>query len=106
MEDPAYRDLSHRSFADLLNRRGLLTGWERPWTEVGVRRHRYEAEKLIHARAEFDREDVPGHDDVDNDPVAELGKLSTDAPVSKCAEGEDLSDEERELRKLPHYGIV
>ena len=44
LEDLAYRDLSHRAFADLLNRRNLLTGWSRPWTAAGVKRQRKEAE--------------------------------------------------------------
>jgi len=28
LEDPAYRDLSQRAFADVLNRRHVLTGWK------------------------------------------------------------------------------
>ncbi|MGA0613159.1 recombinase family protein [Paracoccus sp. KR1-242] len=57
LEDPAYRDLSHRALADLLNRRNVLSGWERPWTPAGVRRARYEAEKRIAERQALDLED-------------------------------------------------
>ncbi|HRK67046.1 MAG TPA: recombinase family protein [Hyphomonas sp.] len=60
LEDQAYRDLSHRAFADLLNRRNILTGWSRPWTSVGVRRQREEAEMRILEWEELERDDVPG----------------------------------------------
>lgn len=47
LEDPAYRDLSHRAFADLLNRRNVLTGWSRSWTEAGVKRQHVLAQQRI-----------------------------------------------------------
>lgn len=56
LEDEAYRDLSHRALADLLNRRGILTGWKRPWTGDGLKRQRSKAEARIREWAEIDAE--------------------------------------------------
>lgn len=88
LEDLAYRELSHKALADLLNRRNVLTGWDRPWTSDGVRRARYEAEKLIRERQELDLED--------NDTMVRIQPLDADsAPV----------DEEAEMWKLPTFGM-
>lgn len=85
LEDQAYRALSHKALADLLNRRGVLTGWERPWTAVGIRRHRYEAEKRIVEWEELDRED--------------------DALDPGVKPLEDLPEDERKMREHPNFGM-
>ncbi|MRX50436.1 hypothetical protein GI374_08270 [Paracoccus sp. S-4012] len=77
-EDEAYSALPHGAFADLLNRRAILTNWKRPWTKDSVRRHRRMAEELLAERraleAELDREDqveeVPAEEEVDPDEFA------------------------------------
>lgn len=56
--DPAYRDLSHKAFAALLNRRNILTGWGRPWTAAGVRRQRSLAEELLRERVEIENDET------------------------------------------------
>lgn len=54
LEDPAYYDLGHRGFADLLNRRGILSGQNRPWTAESVKRQRRLARKRIAEQAELE----------------------------------------------------
>lgn len=93
LEDPAYRDLSHRAFADLLNRRGILTGWSRAWTAVGVKRQRKEAEERIREWEELERDDVPG------EPLADV--LLRAAPSPAVAP----EDEEQRMKALPTFGM-
>lgn len=85
LEDPAYLALSHKALADLLNRRGVLTGWERPWTAIGVRGPRYKAEKRIVEWDELDHED---------DATDHSVELKDDVPENECA-----------MRNLPHFGM-
>ena len=46
-ENELHGKLKNRDFADLLNRRGILSGWTQPWTEAGIRRARKRAEYLL-----------------------------------------------------------
>lgn len=85
LEDPAYRSLPHRAFADLLNRRGILTGWQRPWTEAGVRRQRYLAEELIAEREQIEKGEHEAG------PVLEPQ--------------DEIPEDDHEMRTLKHYGM-
>lgn len=91
LEDPAYRDLSHRAFADLLNRRNLLTGWSRPWTAAGVKRQRKEAEERIQEWAEIDN--------LPDEVLLDMPKAA--AQIEVVPPG----DEYEELKKLPTFGM-
>jgi DNA invertase Pin-like site-specific DNA recombinase len=88
-EDLAYRDLSHGAFADLLNRRNILTGWGRPWTAAGVRRQRAIAEQRLEEWAQIEADDSPG----------ELVVAPIPEPVAEPV------DEYSEMRKLPTFGM-
>lgn len=46
-EEPFFGKLSNADFADLLNARGIKTGWGRLWTAEAVRRQRKDAELLV-----------------------------------------------------------
>ena len=91
LEDRSYRDLSHRAFADLLNRRNLLTGWSRPWTAAGLKRQRKEAEERIQEWAEIDS--LPG------EVLPEMPKEAAPVDVAPPCE------EYKELKKLPTFGM-
>ncbi|MBL4930054.1 recombinase family protein [Fuscibacter oryzae] len=93
LEDEAYRDLSHRALADLLNRRGILTGWKRPWTGDGLKRQRREAEARIREWAEIDAEDEV--------PLAPEALVFGEAAPSP---GEPVV-EEFETARLPYFGM-
>lgn len=90
LEDLAYRDLTHRALADLLNRRKVLTGWLRPWTPAGVKRSRGLAERRIAEWQELE-DDV---DSVDLPAKPLLCSPSASASVSK--------DDEK-MRNLPTW---
>jgi DNA invertase Pin-like site-specific DNA recombinase len=102
-EDPAYRTLTHKAFADLLNRRRIYSGWERQWTEDSVRSKHREAKKLLAEReqmeAEIDAEealaDVPG--------VFEQNHLNAAKPPVQ--ETSDADDAETAMRKNPLFGM-
>lgn len=94
LEDPAYRDLSHRAFADLLNRRNFLTGWSRPWTAAGVKRQRVLAEKRIKEWADLDAIVFSDEDFVA--PPAESRSAAQGAPVQ---------DSEQDVMDLPNFGM-
>ncbi|SOC03612.1 DNA invertase Pin-like site-specific DNA recombinase [Rhodobacter sp. JA431] len=93
--DRAYRDLSHKALADLLNRQRLLTGGGRPWTQNSIRPARKRAEEIIRFEEEIDNIE----DDFEALPVAEV------APVPAP---EELTEDELErqiLESNPNYGI-
>lgn len=100
MSDPAYRDLSNKALAELLNRRSILSGWNRPWTETSVRGPRKKAEALI---AEQD----------DTDVINELVVVATNPALNaevnhqpnKVTVPVDPDDPEGQLRKNPIYGM-
>lgn len=54
LEEPAFCELPHHAFADLLNRKGILSGQNRPWTAAGVKRQRNLAKKRIDEQAELE----------------------------------------------------
>lgn len=96
--DPAYRTLTHEALADLLNRRRILSGWDRPWTRHSVRDARKKAEVLIAEWEESDSWD-------DDLPAANVDDQPDGAAASKPQpEPDPVDDEEAELQKLPHYG--
>jgi hypothetical protein len=45
--EPFFGKLSNADFADLLNARGIKSGWDRLWTAEAVRRQRKKAEALV-----------------------------------------------------------
>jgi hypothetical protein len=61
-EEPFFGKLTNADFADLLNARGIKTGWERLWTAEAVRRQRKEAQLLVDEQlaleAELDAEEA------------------------------------------------
>lgn len=97
--DAAYRDLSHRALADLLNRRRILTGWKRPWTQNSVRDVRKKAEALI---LEMDQD---YDDDVLNEPPVADKPIRADEVMKPLSKVHDVDDEQAELAKLPTYGL-
>lgn len=94
LEDPAYRDLSHRSFADLLNRRNVLTGWSRPWTAAGVKRQRVLAEQRILEWIDLDAIEIS--DEALLAPPAESRPTPAFAPDQ---------DSEQDMMDLPTFGM-
>lgn len=101
--DPAYRALSHKALADLLNRRRILTGWKRPWTQHSVRDARRKAEEIIAMQDEIDSMD----DDLDILPA--LQGVSAPVPaVGATTQHAELTEEElvlQELRQNPNFGL-
>jgi len=86
--DEAYKDLSNRALADLLNREGILTGWSRPWTRDSVKKTKRKAEEFIRERdaleAELDAEDA----------------IQQTPSVHHASQADDT-----ELEQLPNFGI-
>ncbi|TKD17608.1 recombinase family protein [Rhodobacter capsulatus] len=101
--DPAYRDLSHKALADLLNRHRILTGWKRPWTQNSVRDVRRKAEEFIAMQDEIDNMD----DDLEALPAVQ--GVSTPVPVIEATEPPAEPTEEElvlmELQKNPNFGV-
>ena len=95
-EDPAYGDLTHRGFSDLLNRRGIRSGWGRAWTPGALRRQLKLAREILAERETLQSE-------IDAEPVPEF-KTSTGAPLTKV---EGAADEESlpATNKLPTFGM-
>ncbi|MDZ7909056.1 MAG: recombinase family protein [Gemmobacter sp.] len=116
--DPAYRDLSNRALADLLNRQRILTGWRRPWTQNSVRDMRKKAMELIEMMDEVDNmeddldivlDQATEAVSADIVPVSLLDSAGKDEalPVTS-AENSDHAEEDDEmaqLRKLPGFGV-
>lgn len=98
LEDEAYRALSHQALADLLNRRKVLTGWGRPWTRDGVKRHRKEAGERVREWAELDREVLSAFEPVDEGETKGMATFDANA-VS------EPEDDEAAMRKLPVFGM-
>lgn len=116
--DPAYRDLSNRALADLLNRQRILTGWRRPWTEHSVRGARKKAMELIKMMEEVDHMDdgldlvtdqVGDAVAVDAAPISSQGTAARDGThrikASETDDSDDAIDEIEQLRKLPGFGV-
>jgi transposase len=93
LEDLAYRDLSHRALADLLNRRRVATGWDRAWTPDGVRRQRKLAEARILEWADIEQ------DDGDHEPFPEV--VDAKEPLPKPFS----NDDDQTLKDLPTFGM-
>lgn len=97
--DEAYRDLSNRALADLLNREGILTGWQRPWTRDAIKKTRKKAEVYIRERealeAELDAEEAQGL------PLVENTNDHKDTPVVQ----EENEEENAQLRAIPGFGV-
>lgn len=97
--DPAYRTLTHEALADLLNRRRILSGWDRPWTRHSVRDARKKAEALITEWEEPDNWD-------DDLPVANMNDQPDQVAAAEPERQPDsVEDEEAQLRKLTHFGM-
>lgn len=99
-EDEAYNDLPNRAFADLLNRRNILTGAGRHWTRDTVLRKRKAAKMFLQERdqleAELDAEEAalsipPSQEDLNDREVT----LKTN---------EELK-EQTELELNPTFGL-
>ena len=116
--DPAYRDLSNRALADLLNRQRLLTGWQRPWTQNSIRFARKKAMDLIEMMDEVDNMDdrldlVPDQAvatvSVDIVPISSQGVAEKDEPhpVTSAENSDDVEDDDgmEQLRKLSGFGV-
>lgn len=102
LEDAAYRDLSNRALADLLNRRKILTGWQRPWTGDSLKRHRRMADERIEEWSELEQDDLP----VAPPPQVAQSNAASAVDVAAATTGEDAIDEdERQMRALPTYGM-
>ncbi|WP_050519387.1 hypothetical protein [Pseudorhodobacter antarcticus] len=56
IEDPAYFGLSHKSFADLLNKRGIVTPRKLQWNEGNVVRMHKSAKAIVREREQLERE--------------------------------------------------
>ena len=97
--DQAYRELPHRAFAELLNRQGILTGWQRPWTENGVKRSRYRAEGLIQEWEELEQEDFPK-----GWPEGAASNSDDNSPAHQ-RDGEVSAEEVPEYEKHPTFGM-
>ena len=92
LEDQAYRDLSHRALADLLNRRRILTGWKRPWTADGIKRQRKLAEARIQEWIDIEDEDVSAE------------YLATEVEKPEPAPVLEPQTDEEIMKALPNYG--
>lgn len=118
--DPAYADLSNRALADLLNRRRILTGWRKQWTQHSVRPVRKKAYEINAMITEIDNDDgdalsspvlttASGAMHVDGGNIArsttakaENGEQS--AQQQKDDDRPELSEEEKMLRN-PMFGM-
>lgn len=98
LEDEAYLALSHQALADLLNRRKVLSGWGRPWTRDGIKRHRKDAGERIREWTELDQELLPALQIVDGEAQEVIS--ASDAAVASTPE-----DDEAIMRKLPTFGV-
>lgn len=109
LSDPAYRDLSHRALADLLNRRDIRTGWGREWTEAGLRRQRVAAEKLIRERealeAELDAEEQEMGGRMSSSDEAHVATDDAAYPDREKPAVGTADDEEAQLKDLPGFGM-
>ncbi len=98
--DAAYQDLSNRALADLLNREGILTGWNRPWTRDAVKKTRKKAEEHIRERnaleAELDAEEAV------KQPLPAEPALPSDEARPEL---EEVEPDQAELEKNPNFGI-
>lgn len=116
--DPAYRDLSNRALADLLNRQRLLTGWRRAWTQNSIRAARKKAIELIEMMDEVDNMDdgldlvpdqVVATVSADIVPVSSQGIAEKDEPhpVTSAENSDHAEDDDgmEQLRKLPGFGV-
>lgn len=117
--DRAYRDLSHRALADLLNRNRVLTGWGLAWTENSVRKVRKKADGVLQMIEEIDNEGDPS---LGLSSAGDMRRLPSEpiaadkpGPVASSVETPTLADlapvvmtdEERiqaELQAIPGYG--
>lgn len=97
--DPAYRTLTNKALAELLNRQRILTGWNRPWTQHSVRDARKKAEALVADWVEADNldDDVSVSNAIDQSSQTGVSEMPpTSGPID---------DDEAELRGLPGYGM-
>jgi hypothetical protein len=102
LSDPAYRSLSHKALAELLNRNRTQTGWDRPWTQNSVRSVRQRAEAFISEQAEIDASEDAGLVSANESTSVVLD--TTDQPKVEPLP-EDHIDEEAEMKKNPLFGM-
>lgn len=99
-ENEAYSDLPNRAFADLLNKRGILTGSGRHWTRDTVLRKRKAAKVFLQERdqleAELDAEEAAA-------TTSPNPKSLKDNEVALKTE-EELA-EQAELERNPTFGL-
>ena len=92
---PAGERLTHTELADILNQKGILTGWGRSWSADSVRRFRKRAEERIREMDELDaEEDLKPKNVKKEDPV-----LSVHVDVASEI------DEEAAMRNNPLFGM-
>lgn len=96
-EDSAYRDLSHRAFADLLNRRNVLTGWGRAWTATGVKRQRGLAELRVQEWQDLEAEIIADETALPSPVKAKPIVIAIPPPTPE--------DDDDEMQKLPNFGM-
>lgn len=102
-EDPVFETLTHEAMADLLNRRGILSGAGKAWTRHGVRRHHISAKEAVALQRAFDAEVDQGslpQADIALEATLPVCREQLDAPQ----DAEALAEEE-EMRALPTFGM-
>ena len=97
--DEAYKDLSNRALADLLNREGILTGWQRPWTRDAIKKTRKKVEVYIR-----EREALEAELDAEEAQMPPLVAHTDDHQNTSVALDEN-EDESALLKAIPGYGV-
>ena len=102
-EDPVFETLTHKAMADLLNRRGIVSGAGKAWTRDGVRRPHISAKEAVALQRAFDAEVDQGslpQADIPLEATSPVQSEQTDAPEDAAA----LVEEEN-MRALPTFGM-
>ena len=102
-EDPAYQTLTHKALADLLNRRRILTGWDREWSETSVRTQHRKAKELLAERTAME---VELDAEVALDTPSDTSSVDQKAPTTPMGRQERVLDEaDTELMHNPLFGM-
>lgn len=97
-EDKSYQDLTRQGFADLLNRRGILSGAGNTWTSDSVRAKRKEAMSIIKEQEQLEAQ-------LDAEETAISTQQSKEgAQDNKIIEQTEEEAERAELEQLEHFG--
>lgn len=106
--DEAYKDLTMQDLADLLNRKGILTNWNRPWTDNSIRKVRKKAndyieeQKALEAALDLEEAQAPSTDCHLGSPEKSAEDLIEEEKKRKEREKEE---ERKELENHPLYGM-